>query len=175
MSGRGSGTFSVDGETHTRDSYVNKRLGIVMSGLTNANLPNKTWFNVIYFSSSATRVFAEKNVEATAANIRHAHTTVAAVPPKGSTYAEGALAMAFTMDPGAIYFLTDGLPNNQNTGNRDTSSIILAAVPGWENGRNIPINCIAINAGNKGRDADKAKAFLTSLSDATGGDLSEVV
>jgi len=172
MSHKYSGYFDKEGKRWSRDSYVHHRLSLILDGLPEFNKPDKTFFDVIYFSKSAHKIFT-KVVEATPENIATAKTKLKEVPAHGGTNAHQALQLAFGVDPAVIYFLTDGRPNNGRH-NADTSEQILHDVQGWVKGAEIPkIRCVGVFAG-KDTGTSKAIPFLQQLASWSGGNLTKV-
>jgi len=171
MGHRWSGTFSKEGKTWTRDSYVNHRLAETLRGLRTVNLPYKTQFNVIHFAATASQVFSNV-VDATPANVEHAIRVVTSKQANGGTNAHAAFALAYKLRAGSIYFLTDGRPNNGRT-NADVSRDLLNKVKIWQGTKKIPVHCIGVFAG-KNTGTHLAVPFLTELAKWSGGDLTKV-
>lgn len=146
--------FTVGGVTYSRDSFCHNELQQVLTSLNPRNR-----FNVVLFSSGARALFPDA-VPATKENVAQA-IQWSAGGVGGSTNSLAALSTAYGMptSPQAIYFLTDGEPDQ-------APGSIIASIDGMDRGRNIPVNSIAfLLPGN----APGARSFMQSLANKTHG------
>lgn len=139
-------------------------------------LPKGTLFNIIAFNHSV-RQWQPKMMAATPENKETAYAWFRNEPPKGSTYIDGALRMAFklagtqavdkayspaTVD--TIVFLTDGAPTDNSLKAQDMDpEEILQHVREWNAQKQVVIHCVGVD------NVVKGIWFLKKLAAENGG------
>ena len=123
-----------------------------------AALPKESSFNILAFNH-AVQQFQQKMLPATDANKELAYAWIRDMSPSGSTFADGALQIAFKMAgmgaydkqyPGVavdtIIFLSDGAPTDDSQdGTLMDYNIILKHVAAWNPEKRIIIHCVGID------------------------------
>lgn len=131
-----------------------------LSGSINT-LPDQTAFYVVFFESDAVPMNQSGRwMDATAANKRWVASRIAEVEARGGTNPAPAFSAAFAMRPrpDAIYFMSDGLFDEEVAGQ------VAAANRG---SRKVPVHCIAYGD-------DAATELLQRIAEESGGTYAEI-
>jgi hypothetical protein len=153
--------FKAGGVQLTRLDYVLNELETALT-----NLPPGMTFNVVAFHTEVVP-WAAAPLPASKINLQSAVAFMRQVSPEGGTAIYDALEYAYSQNPQAIYFLTDGIPTH---GTKTAAADILADVKKWHAANPCPIYAIAFLMGEFGGDNKNAsKSFLKQLSEITGG------
>jgi hypothetical protein len=153
--------FKAGGAQLTRLEYVLNELETALT-----NLPLWMRFNVIAFHTEV-MPWSDSPLPADQKNIHSAVAFMRQVSPEGGTTIYDALKYAYSQNPQAIYFLTDGIPTH---GEKTAVADILADVKKWHAANPCPIYAIAFLMGEFGGDDKKASiSFLKQIAEITGG------
>ena len=138
-------------------------------------LSKDTTFNIIAFNHLA-KLWKPEMVKATEANKKDAYKWMRALKPRGNTYTDGALRVAFqlagleTWDKAqpdvyvdTIVLLSDGVPTtNAFNSERMDPEIVLQHVREWNKNKQVVIHCVGVDMVDRGK-------FLVTLAAENGG------
>jgi hypothetical protein len=126
-------------------------------------------FYVVLFSSEMRRMFDEDGpaqmLPATAENQKRLRRWINSVQPNGSTQPAGAIRLAISLQPSAIFLLSDGEFDGFTPGGRGTmfdADPLVRNLIGTKRQGQVPIHSFAF-------EADASKANMKALAELTGG------
>lgn len=161
-SGSMSTTFSLNGKSYTRLSYVAEQLDLVIR----QQLASYQSLNVLRFSDSVTQ-WGPSIQAVTSSSISSAVQYISSWSAGGGTNMYAGITAAFAQDNvKAVYLLSDGVPSEGVT---DIDTIVAKAAQ-LSNDKSIPLNTVAFLEGDSGGDEPAvSKEIMSRLADVTGG------